>query len=275
MKLRESFRFPYPVLNETSSDYLADTIDLDLLVQEHPSSGEMKISYKLRIDSETIKRELSSENSRAYLSVVCRDAYYNEFFELPSNEGSIEITGGNLYGRVDVRAVVVRTIAGCFEASGLPEEYTSSKFLVDAGAVIAWTQPQAFNVGLEKLAPMESIFKLSLDNDLAPGTYDISYDDEYVTIRAPQDLLTTISAMRTSSYAKPVVLNSVYFPAVMAVLEAFKNEGEFAERRWYRVIEAKADLIGVDPTATPLAAAQGLLKAPAARLTAFMEKAEK
>lgn len=275
MKLRESFRFPYPVLTETSSDYLADQIDLSLSIDEAPSTGALKIAYTLGISSETIMREVSEGRAKCFLSIVCRDSFYNEFADMESLDGKTEINGGLLFGRVDVRAIVVQVVDGYLEATGIPGDYASSKFELTSGAVLAWTLPQSFTVGHEKLAPMESIFKLALDETQPEGTFNVSYDEEHITIRAPEKLLATIHAMRDITKARPVALNAIYVPAVMAVLEAFKNQGEFSDRRWHRVISAKAQVLGLDLTnGSSLEIAQRLLKNPAARLTQFMEKFE-
>lgn len=275
MKLRESFRFPYPVLNETAHDYLSDRIDLLLLIDERPASGALKISYELTLESQTIQCELDRGSSRLYLSVVCRDTFLNELYNLSSSTGAIEIPAGLLYGRVEVRAITARLKDGYMEASGLPHDYSSTKFEVAPGSVIAWTLPQSFTVGMEKLAPMESVFHLAADDSLPEGTLGISYDDEHITILAPEKLLATIHAMRNNSSTRALALNAIYLPAVMTVLGEFKDGSEFSERRWHKVIQAKADLLGFDLVGkAPLEAAQRLLKQPAARLTSFMEKFE-
>lgn len=273
MKLTEAYRFPHPVLSETSGDYVDDAIDLDLKVDEQPQNGELTLFYDFKVNSPTVSQELENETAVAFLSVVCLDTAYNEFHEISRGTGKVKIEAGLVYSRVSVRAIVARLEEGTLDASGLQADYETSKFAVDAGGVLAWTIPLRFSVGMDKLVPMDSIFKLSRDDSLNEDTIGVSYEGDYISIRAPEQLLTTITALRSTSAGRPVVLTSIYMPAIMTVLDGINASADYQDRRWHRVISAKAESLGIElENGESLSAVQVLLKGPLGRLKIFMEK---
>lgn len=273
MKLSEAFRYPHPVLSETSGDYIQDSLELVLEVDEQPQNGALTMRYDLKIDSVTIHRELELELAAPFLSVVCRDTFYSEFIPIQPGKGDVKIGGGWLCGAVAVRAVVVRLADGYIEASGLQSDYSTSKFGVKAGALLGWTVPLRFSVGMDKLAPMESVFKLSRDESLPKDAIGVSPDGDYISIRAPDELLQTISALRSTKSGQSVVLSAVYMPAIMSVLESLKDDGSYEGQRWHRILTAKAQSLGLDLTREDsLSSVQMLLKGPLARLKVCAEK---
>lgn len=274
MKVNETFRFAHPVLTESSEDYPQGVIALNLKVSERPATGQLELDYELDLRPASLLELVQTGRARSCLSVVCRESFFNEMFPMDGIAGHLRLGAGLLSGRVQIRSILASTDSGVFELDGTNDEYPSTKFTLDAGSILAWSEAQFITVGMEKLAPMESIFRLSRDDGLPEGKFGVALDQEFISIRAPVKLLSTIDAMRGSALAKPVVLNSVYFPAVVAVLDAVKADaGSYAEKRWFRVIMAKAEFTQMDlETGDSLDQAQDLLKLPAGRLTQFMEK---
>lgn len=272
MKIRDSFRFPYPVLNERYSDYIDDTIDLDVVVGESMAGKPTELSFTISLKSETILKSIADGTSRAFLSVVCQDTFFNKFYPLDELKGKISIAQGELFALVSVRAVIARVRAGTLDAIGASSEYISTKFEVRPGSVLAWTSPREFDAGLEKLAPMASIFQIAEDRDVSEGAFSVDPDDEHITIRVSPQLHKLFSLLRNTSEGRAVMLNSVYLPVLIEVILHFRTEA-FKSRRWSQVIEAKADLAGVVLTSgSPLERAQALLMNPALRLSTVAER---
>ena len=63
----------------------------------------------------------------------------------------------------------------------------------------------------------------------------------------------TVNRLRGLTHGKPIVLNSVYLPAVMQVLDSLRDgAGTFDSRRWYRVFDAKCTHLSINTAAPEL-----------------------
>ena len=272
MKIQDSFRFPYPVLNETYSDYTDDAIDLDVVVEESTSGHPTQLQFKLSLVSETLLNSIKDESSAAFLSVVCQDTFFNQFYALDELEGTISIAHGELFGLVSIRAVIARVRPGVLDTVGASPEYLSTKFEVKAGSVLAWTLPREFDAGLDKLAPMASIFQIAEDTKLPDGAFSVDPNGEQITILVSPQLHKTASRLRNTTEGKMVMLNSVYLPVLIEVILHFRT-GAFDMMRWSQIIKARADLAEVNLlSGSPLMSAQSLLKYPGNRLRKVTEK---
>jgi hypothetical protein len=275
VKLNDSFNFPHPVLTGSTDDYLDELIDLEIEIEEIPASGELIVRHNVEIESSSLRKLIEMGRARCFMSIVCRGTYFNELIGIEVGGGELRIMGGILVGRVQLRAIIATTTDGIYELENINSEYRSQKFELAVGSILGWTEAQFVSVGMEKLAPMESIFRLAKgEEDQTPGSFAVSQDQEYISIVASGDLFPIIHALRESKVGRPIVLNSVYFPALMSVLESFKSDdNNFAEKRWHRVISAKAEFMGLDLSAgVSLDQAQELLKQPAGRLEKFVKE---
>jgi len=272
MKIQDSFRFPYPVLNETYSDYTDDAIDLDVVVGESTSGKPTELRFKISLTSETILNSIADESAATFLSVVCQDTFFNQFYALDKLEGAISINQGELFGLVSVRAVIARTRAGTLATIGASPEYLSTNFEVRAGSVLAWTLPREFDAGLDKLAPMASIFQIAEDKSLPDGAFGVDPDGEQITILVSPQMHKTASLLRNTADGKAVMLNSVYLPVLIEVILHFRTQ-EFDSTRWSQIFKARAELAGVNlMSGSPLMSAQQLLKNPGTRLRKVTER---
>lgn len=275
MKINRTFSYPHPVLHEDSDDFLDGIFELEVRFEERPADGNLKINFSVATGNEFLLHQLEAGKLKRWLSVVCRETYYNEFHEVLDSSGQIEISGGTLHGLVTVRALLTAGDDLVIKSDCLHHEYSGTVFQVASGEIIGWSEAVAVNVGMEKLAPMESVFRLTENSTLAEGEYAVSLDQEFIAIHASHALFQSIHLMRGNKKAKPVVLNGIYVPAVLAVVEAIRNSGAaYVDRRWYRVVQGKADLMKLDLlSGDVLSQTQRLLNLPAARLTEFVKEA--
>lgn len=145
------------------------------------------------------------------------------------------------------------------------------------GALIAAAEEQIINVGREKLAPIETIFDLTLSTDVPEHEFRVDLDQQRIAISVGTQAHEDISGMRNNLQGKSVLLSAVYLPALMAVLEALQDGDATHEgKRWYNVLTAKTSALGIDLTACePLLAAQQLLKAPFGRTAAAYREGQR
>ncbi len=105
---------------------------------------------------------------------------------------------------------------------------------------MALGEESTISVGREKLAQMDSIFTIAKADNLAASTLSVYLGEQKIKILVAPDIYDTLNRMRDLSAGKPTVLNGVYLPVVMQVLDMLRDGGEAYEGlRWYRIFDAK------------------------------------
>lgn len=263
MRIKDSASFPHPVLSRQTLDYGALSLTVELDIEESPDVGNLFLNGTLGIDDTEILELVRRGDANAGIMVTCRDTYYDHFHVTGTEQFRLDLSGGKLRGRTNIRAVVVAATDRIGLASSFidPEFPMDSRF-ADAGDIIASSEEFAYEVGLEKLAPLESIFRLKLLPDVPEGEFQINLEGESIDILASADLHGMLSIVRDNR-ARDVLLSSLYLPTLMSVLEAMKENGQYEGKRWHTVMAARCSAEGIDIANCDLAqAAQRLLDRP-------------
>lgn len=263
MRIKDSASFPHPVLSKQTLDYGALSLTVELDIEECPDVGNLFLNGTLGIDDTEILELVRRGDANAGIMVTCRDTYYDHFHVTGMEQFRLDLSGGKLRGRTNIRAVVVAATNRIGLASSFidPEFPMDSRF-ADSGDIIASSEEFAYEVGLEKLAPLESIFRLKLIPDVPEGEFQINLEGESIDILASADLHGMLSIVRDSR-ARDVLLSSLYLPTLMSVLEAMKEDGQYEGKRWHTVMAARCSAEGIDIANCDLAqAAQRLLDRP-------------
>ena len=145
------------------------------------------------------------------------------------------------------------------------------------GDIIAIGDEHIISVGQAKLTPIESIFELDRSPDVPEGTLRVELERDRITILSGEKTHEIILLLREQAKGKPVVMNAVYLPAVMEVLDALSDGAEQYEGyRWYAPFIARCDSRGIDPSAgsSILESAQTLLDSPVGVLAQLVTEAD-
>lgn len=265
MKLDESTRFPHPVLSRDTGDYLSGEFKVDLAVVEQPSTGLVSLEYSVLLTEPHLHAAVREGRAGVGLFVSCAESYFSDLVQLGLDPGTYIFPSGSLIGRVEMRPMIWASRAmNTFPLENCDPEFGQAPLSFPAGAILGLEDEIIINVGREKLAQMDTIFSLVEAPDLPAGTFSVLLDSDRVKILVAQDIYSTVNSLRVLPVGKPVILNSVYLPAVMEVLSSLRDGGNGYEgRRWYRVFGAKCDHLGIDIQAPELwRDAQKLLHAP-------------
>ena len=191
--------------------------------------------------------------------------------------GRSDFTAGKLLNRVSLRPIVwLREDISDWNPGTINSEFAPPVAL-DRGDIIALGAEHVISVGQAKLAPIESIFQLDLSPDVPEGTLRVDPEGDRITILAGPGTYENIRVLREQARGPQVVMNAIYLPAVMEVLDAMRMSDEAYEgRRWYQTFHAKCDAKGVDPSADSsiLESAQKLLDGPAGLLADLVADTE-
>jgi hypothetical protein len=274
MKINDQMRFPHPVLWSGSSDYKSGAFSVSLNFEERTETGALSVRYRMELDEPAVCQLLEQRDAAVGLFITCPETYYNILHPISREGGTLEIAPGQLRGRVVIRPVIWSVVqVNGFSSSNVHPEFSGAPVEFRKGAVIALGEEMIINVGREKLLPMESIFSLSLDDNVPGDQVRVQLEDEVIKILAAKSTFDRIHLLRGTKSGRTFLLNGVYLPAVMEVLSVIADDGaRFEGRRWHRVFSAKLDHLGIRPGTTGhLEGAQKLLLSPLGRVTDIVD----
>lgn len=271
MRIRPSTSFPYPVLCESTGDYADSRFDITLDVLEAPVEGSVVLEGTMTLDDEGVQEVIGAGKAKTGLMITCLDTYLDRFVECPLEGIKVDLSGGQVRGTVYVRGVVIAAEDELSLGSGqINAEFPTGAKVVRKGDFIALTSEMRFEAGLEKLAPLESIFRLKKSEDVQEGQFEIDCDSEAIEILASPSLYTVLYNLRQTSM-KDLLLPALYLPVVMSVLDAMRQD-DFADRRWYSIMRARCEVEGIDIKGDLAVSAQKLLDGPLDLLKAVIER---
>lgn len=248
MKINDQLRFVHPVLSPVTGDFGEFNLDLEVQISEVPSTGELSLSCIITTQHEDFNRALSDGVIACYGNLVCRNTYYNEFHSLNEKITNINIQPGLLRGRTSLRTIcTAKNQIDVSSWKNIHHEFDKNSCLISEYSLIGLSDEYVFEVGLDKLQPFESIFRLIKDDALNEDTIAVDVDKQYIRIAAPTKLYRSINALRNTPPTRDILLNSIYFSATMEVLSLIQSEpNAFDDKWWYRVFSARCNHLGID-----------------------------
>ena len=122
--------------------------------------------------------------------------------------------------------------------------------------------------------PVTSVFDLVSKDSLAPGEWNVGTDEDHVQIQVSPSLKESIDGARNNNHHRVVLLNSIYYLAVVHVIQRLKEmSDEYEARKWSRVIFRQLHNMGLDIyTTDAYVLAQRLMKFPLTALNHYVLK---
>jgi len=273
MRVKPFTSFPHPVLAGYTGDYGDRIFSLLMEIEEEPDQGAVLLQGNAVIDDPTITLLIESGRAKLGLMIYCQDTYLDQLVECPLGEIKLNLSGGRVRGTVHVRGVVVVAQDGLtLDSKHIVDEFPLDARTARAGDFIALTEELSFEAGLEKLAPLESIFRLKKSDEIQEGQFQLNLDSESIEILAHPSLYDVLHSLREQATMKDLLLPSLYLPVVMSVLDAMRSD-EYADKRWHGVISARCNAEGIDVKNVELeAVAQKFLDTPMKWLKTVVER---
>lgn len=273
MRLSDDTRFPHPVLSPFTGDFTSGEFNVDFRVQEDRNTGALSLEYQISLTEPGIRRLVESNRAAVGCFIRCNDTYYTELRRLAWDSGRSDFHPGTLLNRVLLRPVVWLTDRLADWDPGTIHAEFEPPVSLEKGDIIAIGDESIISVGLAKLTPIESIFELDPSPDIPEGKIQVALDRNRIAILVGPNTYKTISLLREQSTGIPVIMNAVYLPAVMEVLDAIRDaQDSYETRRWYKPFIARCDAKGISPTADKsiLENAQALLDNPVHTLDSLL-----
>jgi hypothetical protein len=270
VKITDSMRFPHPVLWDASGDYTNGHFGFDGDVVAAENAGVVQFSYNLIIDQTTLEAFML-DNCLAPTAIVhCPATYYTRQFPLRFGQHALpDIPAADLAENVTIRPIAwIKTDVPDFSPENLHPEFSGSRIALKKGDIVAIGAPVSFSIGRTKVADFSTIFQLVTMDEMDPWGFSVDPLGDVVQIIAGTKASERIQMLRNTTVGGPIVLNSVFLPALQTVLEQMSESDEaVAGLRWHRVLSARLLDLQIDiQKIGPLRAAQLILTHPLQKL---------
>jgi hypothetical protein len=232
--------FPYPVLQPEVDDYLEG--DLQVTVEFQPSADghDVSATASFLVSVPEIVERIKTGEAAYVLSFACRDTYFRHVETTDSAEITVNFPPGSLRGEVQVSPYIaaIKPITD-FKCPWINPEFGSGPISYDVGSVLALDRPQIVFIDKDVFRPLSSVFELVRDDALSGHEWQITAGEDKVQIKVSNHLKDRIDVARNSKARRAVLINSIYFSAVMQCVSFIKRDGVDNYGRWAKIIEQK------------------------------------
>lgn len=277
MRFDPAKSYPHPVLRPGSTDYPQAEFQVEITSDRYRGGTKLRVSAAFELSDPDLLALVSAGKALYVLRVLASKTHFRT--ALTSEEPKMEeiFREGLLHGSVVFSPFLVsREPLRNFAAAGWHTDYSSLRFDIDAGSVLAEDEPKEYWIDTAEDSPIGSIFKVEPVDGRAldGGIWRCRMNEQKVILEmAKTDYERFISAREQVKDTADVqyLMNAIYLPALVWVLqEADRGEEEFGELRWYRSLKARLDDTAgcgkLGAKADRLRDAQRLLQAPFGRM---------
>jgi len=264
--------FPYPVLRPDVDDYVDG--DIQVTVEFSPSEDGQdvtaEVSFYLSVGE--IKQQVAAGKARYVVVFACRDTYFRHVETTDQEQFQVTFPAGSFRGEVQVLPYVsaISPITG-YKCKWINPEFGKGPFHYDVGAVLATDRPQVVYIDRDIFKPLSSVFVLMKDDSIVGHEWQVRPTDDKVQIVVSPDLKARIDEARNNKSHRAVLVNSIYFSAVMQCITFLKEEKDYGYTRWGKVISQKCHNEGINPEEHPeYLIAERLMKTPFKLVEAYV-----
>jgi hypothetical protein len=277
MRISDLSRFPHPVLSPYTGDFTSGEFDVQLRASEVPETGALGLEYEISLTEQSVQNLVETSQAAVGCFVRCSDTYFTELRRMSWPKGRLDFQAGSLLNRVSLRPLVwLESTLEQWDPGTIHQEF-SPPVSLDRGDILAIADEFIINVGQAKLAAIESIFELVSSLDVLPDQIKIDLDRDRIAILVAPKMYETLGLLRGQVQGRHVMMNAVYLPAVMDVLDSLRGgTTQYESFRWYNPFMARCDRHGIEPSPgiSIFESAQKLLDMPASALSALVQEVQ-
>ena len=112
---------------------------------------------------------------------------------------------------------------------------------------MAQDEAQVFYIDRDLFKPITSVFELVKKDDQSDGLWTVFFEEDHVQIEVSPKMKEAIDAARNDHKKRVVLLNSIYFAAVMQAIQKLKDSNEnYDGKKWADVIRQQAHNKGIN-----------------------------
>lgn len=265
MKISDNTRYPHPVLNEYTDDFVSGKFTCEFRYEEK-DSDHIEIESEVSLSNKYLLELVNKGKASTGYYLICKQTYFNSLQIVSVDKTKKPFAKENLFGTLILRPLIWTTdVIEDFNSDTINTEF-ERPCTVSKGAVIALGHEYRMSIDSIRFIPFETIFLLSKSKEVPSNQVRVDTNGEQIEILANKETLDNIAEFRSQKRYRDILLSSLYLPVVMEVLTFIRDrESSFEGKLWYRVFTAKCDEIGIDMKKSDLSVieiAQKLLRGP-------------
>jgi hypothetical protein len=158
-----------------------------------------------------------------------------------------------------------------FAAPDINKEFRKADFSFEAGEVLAAEEPKVIYIDRELFRPISSILQIVKSTSLSGFEWKVSLEQNKIQIQLSAEAKEAVDRARNSRRNRAVLINSIYFAAIMEAVQKLKDDHEiYSHWRWAQIVTQQCHNAAIDLTShDSYVIAQLLLKAPLALLNQY------
>ena len=271
MKFDLQRAFPYPVLRPENNDYVDGDFQTEATFKITGNRGLcVEVAWNLSVPE--IQQLIDDYKASFVLVISCRASFLRYIKATKESNFSISFESGELKGDVRVFSFIAtkQQIEG-FRCEWINKEWGETPFSFELGALLAIDKPQEVYLDTELTKKITSVFHLVQDNNMEKYKWKVDLEDDFVKIRVSPFMKEKIDIARNTKENQALLLNSLYFAAVMQCVTALKNEDNetYSSRRWAKIMQSQIDALSSLDRAESVIT-QDLLYSPLEKLETYV-----
>src|SRR5690606_21381649 len=134
---------------------------------------------------------------------------------------------GSLRGRIEVYPYILATQEiRSYTCPWINDEFGGGPFHYEMGAVLAIDRPQSVYIDRDTLRPLASVFELARSDALTGHEWRVKPTESKVQVLLSSELKERIDRVRNNTAHRAVLMNSIYFAAVMQCITILRYEDD-------------------------------------------------
>ena len=231
--------YPYPVLSETTDDYINSNFNMDVKVTK--GMREICFTIFLNLMNDQIQQMIYNGSAEYLIHIECPLTAYRTVIKTDETKIVKNIAESKLNGKVSVCAFIVakRDISEYYN-SCFNEDYEKMTFNLHRGNIIAIGGQTNITITkeIEELSKIPSIFticKCAADTD---DSMKIEISGEKIAITLCSRSFGNYKMLSGIPAMLPILHSMLIVPTLIYTFETLKKEGigEYEELRWFKSV---------------------------------------
>jgi hypothetical protein len=265
--------FPYPVLRPDIDDYQSGAFQTTVDIVRSENDKKIKVKAHVALSIDEIKEEIERGNASVSIIIACRETYFRDAVISKNVDIEKSFDSGAFKGEVEISPFVVATKPiKNFRCRDINAEFRSKEFSFEAGEVLAADEPKVVYIDRELFKPISSILQLVKQDTLVGYDWRLRFDEDKIQVLLSTEAKQVIDRARNSRGNRAVLINSIYFAALVEAVHKLREEEEnFGHLRWAKILAQQCHNAGIDlQSREPCEIIQRLLKSPLAYLNQYV-----
>jgi hypothetical protein len=273
MQFDQQRAFPYPVLRPDINDYLEGDFQVTPDIQPADSADlGINARFECGLSVNELQEEITQGKASFAIVISCRETYYRDV--LFSQERCFEhyFDGGVLGGEVQINPyIVARTGIENYSCPLINEEFGTGPFRFRPGSVLALDEPKMIYIDRDVFRPITSIFEIITDSNVGESEWRLRFNQPRVSIALSSGTKARIDLARNSTKNRAILINSIYFSAVMQCVRHLREGADYDDWRWAQVMRQQCLNLGIDLAGgEEYVTAERLMRHPLGLLTTYV-----